>query len=204
MCIFANRSSSNAWIIVLSKLTFVLLCTPFFSPLLHKWRSAVCALWLRCETYVSAMLAGALLTLFFAWNGSQNSKSWKQNKVWYACKGDTTTSISITGARSLTIVHSVFFVMIIKILFMLFSVYNTVQWAENEWIWSVLANGLSTNNLLGTLQEIILVISQNRKQTSWCCATSKNQAPYSYNWTNHPCINAAYSVLWKCFALWCF
>ena len=36
-------------------------------------------------------------------------------------------------------------------------------------------------------------------KTSWCCATSKNQAPCSYNWTNHPCIDATYSVLWKCF-----
>ena len=31
-------------------------------------------------------------------------------------------------------------------------------------------------------------------QTSWWCATSINQAPCNYNWTNHPCINATYSV----------
>jgi len=30
---FVNRSSSNACIIALQKLTFVLLCTPFLSPL---------------------------------------------------------------------------------------------------------------------------------------------------------------------------
>ena len=39
--------------------------------------------------------------------------------------------------------------------------------------------------------------------TSWCCVTSKNFAPCSYYWTNHPCINATYSVLWKCFEF-CF
>jgi len=47
----------------------------------------------------------------------------------------TPTFISITGARALTIVPSVFSIMaglIVEILFMLFSVYNTAQWAENE------------------------------------------------------------------------
>ena len=34
-----------------------------------------------------------------------------------------------------------------------------------EWIWSVLANGFPTNNLLGARQEIIMVISL-KKQTN--------------------------------------
>ena len=45
------------------------------------------------------------------------------------CQGDTPTFISITGVRTLTIVYSVFSVMaglIVKMLFMLFSVYNIV------------------------------------------------------------------------------
>ena len=44
------------------------------------------------------------------------------------CKGNTPTFISITGACALTIVHSVFSVMaglIVGMLLMLFSVYNT-------------------------------------------------------------------------------
>ena len=48
-----------------------------------------------------------------------------------------------------------------------FSRYSlTTYWAENEWIWSVLANRFSTNNLLGACQEIIMVIS--KKQTNKC------------------------------------
>jgi len=45
------------------------------------------------------------------------------------CSGDTPTFISITGASALMIVHSVFSVMaglVEEMLFMLFSVYNTV------------------------------------------------------------------------------
>ena len=39
----------------------------------------------------------------------------------------------------------------------------------------------------------------------WCCATSKNQAPFSYNWTNHPITNTTvtYSIFLKCFEF-CF
>jgi len=73
MCLFANRSSSSAHIIVLPKITFVLLCTPFLSPLARRWRFAVCALWLRCATRVSAEPAGALQTLFFAWKAVQHN-----------------------------------------------------------------------------------------------------------------------------------
>jgi len=46
----------------------------FFSPLPHRWWFAVRALWLRCETYISTVQAGALLEIFFAWNVSQMFK----------------------------------------------------------------------------------------------------------------------------------
>jgi len=58
---------------------YVLLCAPFLSPLLYGWRFAVCALWLQCETWMSA---GALLALFFAWNVTQSVwTSWKWSIV---------------------------------------------------------------------------------------------------------------------------
>ena len=41
MCLFANHSSSNACIMVLLKLVFVLLCTQFLSPLPCRWWFAV-------------------------------------------------------------------------------------------------------------------------------------------------------------------
>ena len=43
---FINRSSSSACIMVLSKLTFVILCALFLSPLLRRWWFAVRTLWL--------------------------------------------------------------------------------------------------------------------------------------------------------------
>ena len=67
MCLFANRSSSSAHIMVLPKLTFALLCTPFLSSLARRWQFAVRVLLLRCETRVTTELAGVLLKLFFAW-----------------------------------------------------------------------------------------------------------------------------------------
>jgi len=42
------------------------LCPPFLSPLPLRWRFVVRELWLQCETWVSAVLAEVLLTLFFA------------------------------------------------------------------------------------------------------------------------------------------
>ena len=39
----------------------------FLSPLQCRWWFAVYTLWLQCETWVSAVLAGAFLILFFAW-----------------------------------------------------------------------------------------------------------------------------------------
>ena len=72
MCLFTNRSSSSGCIMVLPQLTFVLLWAPFLSPLQCRWRFVVCALWLQCETRVSAELAGAFLALLFVWNVSQH------------------------------------------------------------------------------------------------------------------------------------
>ena len=123
---------------------------PFLSPLPRRWRFVVRALWLQCETCASAVLAGALLKLFFAWNvalrvlraGSEMKHSdapWSSN---------TPTFKLITGAHTLMIRHSIFPIiaeLIVEILFMLFSVYNVVWWTENEWIWSILANEFSTN-----------------------------------------------------------
>ena len=55
---------------------------PFLSPLPCRWRFVVHALWLQCETWVSAVLAGALLTLLFTWNVTQSvQSSWKQSLV---------------------------------------------------------------------------------------------------------------------------
>ena len=55
------------------------------------------------------MLAGALLTLFFAWNGSQTFEELEAKQS--VMIGTTPIFISITGARALTIVHSIFSMM---------------------------------------------------------------------------------------------
>ena len=58
------------------------LCSPLCSipfSTIYGWRFAVCALWLQCETWMSA---GALLALFFAWNVIQSVwTSWKWSIV---------------------------------------------------------------------------------------------------------------------------
>ena len=67
MCLLTNCSNSNASIMVLTVLKFVLLCAPFLSPLLCRWWFVVCALRLQCETWINAVLGGALLTVFIAY-----------------------------------------------------------------------------------------------------------------------------------------
>jgi len=67
---------------------------------------------------------------FFAWNVSQTFEELKvkQSIMIHHVYGDTPIFISITGACALIIVHSVFSVMaglIVEMLFVLFSVYNT-------------------------------------------------------------------------------
>ena len=61
MCLFANCSSSNAYIMVLPNL--VLLCASFLSPLLRRSQFVVRALWFWCETLVSSR--GASYTILF-------------------------------------------------------------------------------------------------------------------------------------------
>ena len=144
MCLFANRSSSSTHIMVLLKITFVLLCTPFLSPLAQRWWFAVRALWLRCETRVSAEPAGALQTLFFAWNTVQHD--WKRNEA--MTKWHANFKIDKWGVRFNNRTLRIFSVMaelIVRILFVLVPVYNTEWWAENEWIQSVLGIVFSTN-----------------------------------------------------------
>ena len=148
MCLFTNRSSSNACIMVLPKL-LVLLCVPFLYPLLCRWRFLVHALWLKCKTWVSAVLAGALLTLFFAWNVTQSVRSsWKQSIVVHRDRVAHRLFWLINGARTLTIKHSIFSVMaglIAEMIFMLLSIYNVVGWVENQWMRNALANGFSAS-----------------------------------------------------------
>ena len=73
--------------------------TPFLSPLPHRWRFAVRTLWLQCDTWASAVVAGALLTLFFAWNVSQKLK--ELEKKWYTLlKWHTHFYINSWGVRS--------------------------------------------------------------------------------------------------------
>jgi len=70
------------------------------------------------------------LALFFAWNVSQMFEELeaKRSIMIHHVYGVTSTFISITGVCTLMIVHSVFSViagLIVEILFMLLSVYNT-------------------------------------------------------------------------------
>ena len=78
------------------------------------------------------MLAGTLLTFFFAWNVTFEELEVKCRDK--PCLSDPTTFMSIAEERALTIKHSIFSEMaglIVEMLFMLFSVYNALQW-ENE------------------------------------------------------------------------
>ena len=96
------------------------------------------------------MLAGVLLTLFFAWNVAQSVQR-AGSELKSSGSSDTLTFklIHVNGVRALTINYSVFFVttgLMVKILFMLFSVYNTtvcngLKMSEND----ILANEFSTD-----------------------------------------------------------
>ena len=87
------------------------------------------------------MQAGVLLTLLFAWNGSQTFEGLEaKQSVMIHCVKVTPTFISITGAHILTIVHSVISVMailIVEMLFILFSVTlcNGLKMSEYEVCW---------------------------------------------------------------------
>ena len=106
------------------------LCSPLCSIPFSTSVLAVRALWLQCETWVSAVPAGKLLTLIFASNVTQSVRSsWKQS---IAIQHDRVTHPPfwlIAGARTLMIEYSIFSIMaglIAEMLFMLFSIYNTV------------------------------------------------------------------------------
>jgi len=93
----------------LPKITFVLLFTSFLSPLAQMWQFAVHALWLRCETRVSAEPAGALQMLFFAWNTFQHNRTARsKTKPW---PSDTPTLKSINEAHTLMVEHFVYFLL---------------------------------------------------------------------------------------------
>jgi len=149
---FSNQSSSNTCIMVLQKLNF------FFSFVLHFFLHchAEDDLWNVFYGFsASAMQAGALLTLFFAWNAPNIQRAGSKIK-----HSDTLCqNFYITRALALTIEHSVFSLMA-TLLFMLFSVCN----AANKWIKNILANRFSTNNLLGVHQEIIISLWKLNKQ----------------------------------------
>ena len=139
-CLFANHGSSSTCIMVLPKLTFVLLCAPFLSSLVHKWRFVVQALWLWCETRVSPELAGVSLILFYAWNvvlhvQRARSEMKHSDTQWLS---HTPTFKWMNGKCTLTIKHSVFSVMsglIVEILFMLFFVHNGLKMSEYKAYW---------------------------------------------------------------------
>jgi len=72
--------------------------------------------------------AGALLALFFALNVSQTFKELeaKQSVMIHHVYGNTSTFISITGVHAVHFIFSVMAGLIVEMLFMLFSVHNTV------------------------------------------------------------------------------
>ena len=82
------------------------------------------ALWLQCETQCKQ---GEFLCYSFLGIVKKRSKCWnyvKQRVIIH----NTFTFISITGVSALTIMHSVFSVLaglLVEMLFMLFSIYNT-------------------------------------------------------------------------------
>ena len=78
------------------------------------------------------MQAGGILTLFFAWNGSQTFE--ELGSVMIHRVEETHPLLG----RALTIVHSVFSIMaglFVEMFFMLFSVYNGLKMSEYEVYW---------------------------------------------------------------------
>ena len=76
LCLFTNRSSSNACIMILPKLTFVLLCALFLSSLPCRWQFVVRPLWIQ---YISVGLASHIILCLECY--LKCLKSWKGNKV---------------------------------------------------------------------------------------------------------------------------
>jgi len=157
-CLFANFSCSNTCIMVLPKLTFVLLCAPFLSPLLHRKKFVVRVFWLQCKIWV--MLTGAFLVLFFACNVAQ---------IVWKCSSDTPwlrDACTFIVGHTLTIGQCLIFVMarlIVEILLCCFP-------------FMMLCNGLKTNEYeeywLGmfNLQSVCTSYRSKRRcvPRSWC------------------------------------
>jgi len=83
----------------------------------------------------------------------------KRSVMIHMCWGNTPSFISITVVHFDNHAFRIFRNgwLVVEMLFMLFSVYNIVQWAENEWIQSVLlADRFSTNNLFGACKKMII------------------------------------------------
>ena len=122
---FTNHSNFNACIM---KLTFALFYAPFLSPLLLSWQLVMRRLWLQCKTWVSAVLTISLLTLFFAWNVTQSVwRAGSKMKCSHLYWGWVTHLIA--GAHASMVEYSIISILtelIVEIIFMLFSVYNTV------------------------------------------------------------------------------
>ena len=60
MCLYANY---NAHIMVLPKLMFILLCSPFLSPLLHRRKYAIAPLYGFMDGLVTAVVAEVFIVL---------------------------------------------------------------------------------------------------------------------------------------------
>ena len=100
---------------------FGLLCAPVPSPLSRRWIT-VCALWLQCKTWVSAVLAEVLFTLFFTWNVTQNVR----RTVSETKHSDTLWSSNTLTFKSIVNIVCVLAGLIIEMLLMVSSIYNTV------------------------------------------------------------------------------
>ena len=126
-CLFANRSSSsNACIMVLSKLIIDFPCVPFLFPLPHRWGFAVHTLWFQCETWASTLFTYATLCL------ECYPKSSKQLERSVVIQHDWMTHPLLINrwACTLTIKHILCFSamtgLIVEMIFMLLHIYNAV------------------------------------------------------------------------------
>jgi len=118
-CLFTNRSSSSACIMVLPKHTFVLLWALFLSSLPRKWQFVVPVLWVRWKTRVSAELAGALLLLGMLPNLFEELDQMERSDTLWS--NNALTFKLINGVHALTIKHSVFSAMAALIVGIYFS-----------------------------------------------------------------------------------
>ena len=126
MCFFTNDRSSNSiasWFY--KSLSFFLLCAPFLFPL--PCVVNVHILWLHCKTWASAVVAGALFKLLFAWNVTQS--------VWRAGNIHPTVK-SITMKQNSMLEHSVFWLNWLQGCFSPFiTLFNGLKMSEYKVYW---------------------------------------------------------------------